>query len=158
MELSREIRAFYVKPANLHRTVTQDIVDSLWDLSRDIPVVSIDLGADSEIMIHSALEFSLENWNDAVRYLRSVMSLLDVKSGYLAVRKIMASPDALKTEVEGYKVTRRGIYNVELPERPDFIEDVIRLSGASKKIQQIDVMEKLFRFIEEQENNKEGEE
>lgn len=158
MELQREIRAFYVKTTNTRRPATQEIIDSLWELSRDFPVVAIDLGPDYEVMIHAALDFSLESWNDAVRYLKSVMSLLDVKSGYIAVRKITASADALKTEIEAYKVTRRGIYNVELPERPDFIEDIIRFSGSNKKLQQIDVMEKLFRFIEEQENNKEGEE
>ncbi len=97
--------------------------------------------------------FHSRDWNEAISYLRSAISLLNVKNGYIAVRKIVASDSALKTEIEGYKVTRRGVYNAEMPESPDFIEDIIRLSGRNKKLQQIDAMEKLFRFIEEQEKD-----
>ncbi|MBT9139224.1 MAG: hypothetical protein DDT31_01805 [Syntrophomonadaceae bacterium] len=82
---------------------------------------------------------------------------MNVKSGYLLVRKVIALKNSVGTELEGYKVTKRGVYNAEMPESPDFMEDVIRLSGRNKKLQQIDAMEKLFRFIEEQEKDKDKE-
>jgi hypothetical protein len=86
-----------------------------------------------------------------------VTTLLNAKSGYLLVRKIIGLKNSVRTELEGYKVTKRGVYNAEMPESPDFIEDVIRFSGRNKKLQQIDAMEKLFRFIEEQEKDKDNE-
>lgn len=153
MELHREIRAFYIKLPQNGQSVTQEIIDNLWNLSRDIPVIATDIGSDHEVMIHSAFEFTLESWNNALRFLRSAMSVLNAKSGYLAVRKIIITADALKTEIEGYKVTKRGVYNIELTGPADFIEDIIRFSGNNKRLQQIGAMEKLFRFIEGQENN-----
>ncbi|MEW5746410.1 MAG: hypothetical protein AB1805_13345 [Nitrospirota bacterium] len=153
MELYREIRAFYIKLPYPHKKVSQDLIDKLWNCSRDLTVTSIDVNRDSEAVIHAEIEFSLESWNDAINYLRSIIGLLNVKNGFIAVRKVVATPNALRTEVESYKVTRRGVYNADLPESPDFIEDVIRHSGRNKRLQQIDAMEKLFRFIEEQEKD-----
>ncbi|MCL5062761.1 MAG: hypothetical protein M1443_06080 [Nitrospirae bacterium] len=153
MELYREIRAFYIKLPYSYRDITQEIVDSIWNLSREFSINAIDINKNNEVLIHSDIEFSLASWNDAVRYLRSVTSLLKVKSGYLLVRKVIALKNSVRTELEGYKVTKRGVYNSEMPESPDFIEDVIRLSGRNKKLQQMDAMEKLFRFIEEQEKD-----
>lgn len=149
----REIRAFYIKLPYPYRKVSQDIIDGLWNLSRDIAVSAIDINRESEVLIHSEIEFSLESWNEAITYLRSAIGLLNVKNGYIAVRKVLASANSLTTEIEAYKVTKRGVYNAELPESPDFIEDLIRLSGRNKRLQQIDAMEKLFRFIEEQEKD-----
>jgi hypothetical protein len=154
MELHREIRAFYVKLPYSYNEVGQDIVDSLWTLSRKLPVSAIDISKKDEVLIHSEIEFSLENWNDAIKYLRSVMMVLNVKSGYLAVRKIVAFKGCLRTEAEGYKITKRGVYNTELPDSSEFVGDVIRYSGRNKRLQQIDAMEKLFRFIEEHEKDK----
>ncbi|MEW6739419.1 MAG: hypothetical protein AB1325_05870 [Nitrospirota bacterium] len=157
MELHREIRAFYIKLSYSYKDITPDIVDSLWDLSKDLAINAIDISKNSEVLIHSDIEFSLANWNEAVGYLRSVTTLLNAKSGYLLVRKIIGLKNSVRTELEGYKVTKRGVYNAEMPESPDFIEDVIRFSGRNKKLQQIDAMEKLFRFIEEQEKDKDNE-
>jgi hypothetical protein len=158
MQLHREIRAFYVKLPNSYKNHNQDTVDSLWDISRNLPIIAIDINISRirEVLIHSEMEFSLENWNTSIRYLRSVIDLLSAKSGYLIVRKIIASKSHISTEVEGYKITKRGVYNAELPESPDFIEEVIRFSGRNKRLQQIDAMKKLFRFIKEQENDKEN--
>ncbi|MBF0557863.1 MAG: hypothetical protein HQL08_03680 [Nitrospirae bacterium] len=153
MELFREIRAFYIKLPYECENICQDITDRLWNLSNNNSVSTIDISKGNEVLIHAEIDFSLENWNDAIDFLRSSIALLNVKNGYVAVRKIIASRDALKTEIEGYKVTKRGVYNAEMPESPDFIEDIIRFSGRNKKLQQIDAMEKLFRFIEEQEND-----
>lgn len=154
MELFREIRAFYIKLPYSYREISQEIVDSLWNLSRDISICTIDINKNSEILIHSEIEFSLESWNEGINYLRSVITLLNVKNGYVAVRKVVASPVAVRTEVEGYKVTKRGVYNADLPEAPDFMEDIIRLSGRNKRLQQMNSIEKLFRFIEGQEKDK----
>ncbi len=153
MELFREIRAFYIKMPCAYNKISQDITDRLWNLSRNISISTIDISRDNEVLIHAEIEFSLESWNSAIEYLRSAIDLLNVKNGNIAIRKIIASGGALKTEIEGYKVTRRGVYNAEMPESPDFIEDIIRFSGRNKKLQQIDAMEKLFRFIEEQEKD-----
>jgi len=157
MELHREIRAFYIKLPYSYKDITPDIVDSLWDLSKDLAINVIDISKNSEVLIHSDIEFSLANWNEAVGYLRSVTTLLNAKSGYLLVRKIIGLKNSVRTELEGYKVTKRGVYNAEMPESPDFIEDTIRFSGRNKKLQQIDAMEKLFRFIEEQKKDKDNE-
>ena len=153
MELFREIRAFYIKLPYACTKIGQDIIDKLWDLSKDNAISTIDISKENEVLIHAEIDFSLESWNSAIEYLRSAIALLNVKNGYIAVRKIIASSYALKTEIEGYKVTRRGVYNAEMPESPDFIEDIIRFSGRNKKLQQIDAIEKLFRFIEEQEKD-----
>jgi hypothetical protein len=157
MELYREIRAFYIKLPYSYKEINHDIVDGLWNLSRNISVSAIDINKIDEVFIHSEIEFSLANWNDAINYLRSIISLLNAKSGYLIVRKVVFLNNRLKTEIEGYKITRRGVYNSELPESPDFIEDMIRLSGRNKRLQQIDAMEKLFRFIDEQKKEDEEE-
>lgn len=154
MELHREIRAFYIKLPYSSKSITQDIVHSLWNISRELAINAIDINENNEVLIHSDIEFSLANWNDAIKYLRTVASILNAKSGYLLVRKVIALNDLVKTELECYKVTKRGVYNTEMPESPDFIEDVIRLSGRNKRLQQIDVMEKLFRFIKEKEKDK----
>jgi hypothetical protein len=153
MELFREIRAYYIKMPFESGKINQEVTDRLWNLSKNNSISSIDISKESEILIHADAEFTLESWNDAICYLRSALSLLGVKNGFVAVRKIEASESGLKTEIEGYKVTRRGVYNAEMPESPDFIEDIIRYSGRNKKLQQIDAMEKLFRFIEEQEKD-----
>ncbi len=153
MELHREIRAFYIKPPCSHKDINQEVIDSLWNLSRDVSISAIDISKNGEVFIHSEIEFSLESWNSAISYLRSVISLLNVKNGYIAIRKVLASANALKTEIEGYKVTKRGVYNAELPESPDFLEDLVKLSGRNKRLQQLSSMEKLFRFIEEQEKD-----
>ena len=153
MELFREIRAFYIRLPYEYKKISQDLTDRLWNLARENSISTIDITKENEVLIHAEIDFSLENWNDAISYLRSAIAILNVKNGYIAVRKIEASDSALKTEIEGYKVTNRGVYNAEMPESPDFIEDIIRLSGRNKKLQQIDAMEKLFRFIEEQEKD-----
>ncbi len=158
MELYREIRAFYIKLPYSYRTISQDIVDGLWNLSRELAICAIDINKKSEVLIHSEIEFSLENWNNTIRYLRSAINLLNSKSGYMVIRKVSASRSALKTEIECYKVTKRGVYNTDLPESPDFLEDIMRFSGGNKKLQQIEAMEKLFRFIEEQEKNEDKKE
>ncbi|MCC6346322.1 MAG: hypothetical protein IT388_03965 [Nitrospirales bacterium] len=153
MELYREIRAFFIKLPYSYREISQDIIDSIWNLSKDISISAIDINKSGEVLVHAEIEFSLEHWNDAIQYLRSALSLLNVKNGYIAVRKVVATANSVMTEIEGYKVTRRGVYNAVLPESPDFLEDIIRFSGRNKKLQQIDAMEKLFRFIEEQEKD-----
>jgi hypothetical protein len=157
MELHREIRAFYIKLPYSYKNITPDIVDSLWELSKDLAINAVDISKNNEVLIHSDIEFSLASWNEAIGYLRSVTALLNAKSGYLLVRKVVGLKNSVRTELEGYKVTKRGVYNAEMPESPDFIEDVIRFSGRNKKLQQIDAMEKLFRFIEEQEKDKDNE-
>jgi hypothetical protein len=157
MELHREIRAFYIKLPYSYKDITPDIVDGLWEFSKDLAINAIDISKNNEVLIHSDIEFSLANWNEAIGYMRSVTTLLNAKSGYLLVRKIIGLKNSVRTELEGYKVTKRGVYNAEMPESPDFIEDVIRFSGRNKKLQQIDAMEKLFRFIEEQEKDKDNE-
>ncbi|HEX8948159.1 MAG TPA: hypothetical protein VF790_04305 [Dissulfurispiraceae bacterium] len=157
MELYREIRAFYIKLPYSYKEITQDVIDNLWNLSRELPISAIDINKNDEILMHAEMEFSLEHWNEVINYLRSSIALLNVKNGYIAVRKIIASSSAVKTEIEGYKVTKRGVYNSELPESPDFLEDIIKLSGRNKRLQQLSSMEKLFRFIEEQEKDKDEE-
>lgn len=159
MELHREIRAFYVKLPISNKTPAQDIVDSLWNTSRELPIIEININTNKirEVLIHSEIESSLENWTISIKYLRSAIDLLNAKSGYLIARKIIASKNHISTEAEGYKITKRGVYNAELPESPDFIEDVIRFSGRNRRLKQIDAMKKLLEFIKEQENDKENE-
>lgn len=157
MELHREIRAFYIKLPYSYKEITPHVVDNLWELSKGFAINSIDITENDEVLIHSNIEFSLASWHEAVGYLRSVTTLLKAKSGYMLVRKIVGTKNSLKTELEGYKITKRGVYNANMPESPRFIEDIIRLSGRNKKLEQMDVMEKLFRFIEEQENDNDSE-
>lgn len=161
MELHREIRAFYVKLPISNKTSAQDIVDSLWSISRELPIIEINININTnkirEVLIHSEIEFSLENWTTSIKYLRSAIDLLNAKSGYLIARKIIASKNHISTETEGYKITKRGVYNAELPESPDFIEDVIRFSGRNRRLKQIDAMKKFLEFIKDQENDKENE-
>lgn len=153
MELFREIRAFYIRLPYVYKKINQNMTDRLWNLAKENSISTIDITRENEVLIHAEIDFSLENWNEAINYMRAALALLNVKNGYIAVRKIEASESGLKTEIEGYKVTNRGVYNAEMPEAPDFIEDIIRFSGRNKKLQQIDAMEKLFRFIEEQEKD-----
>ncbi|BCB95136.1 hypothetical protein JZK55_00580 [Dissulfurispira thermophila] len=157
MELYREIRAFYIKLPYSYKIVTPDTIDNLWELSKGFAINAIDISKNNEVLIHSDIEFNLSNWNEAIGYLRAVITLLNAKSGHMLVRKIIGSKNSVRTELEGYKITKRGVYNTNMPESPDFIEDVIRLSGRNKKLQQIDAMERLFRFIEEQEKDKDNE-
>ncbi len=88
-----------------------------------------------------------------MNFVRDVMNLTAAKSGFIIIRKILGTADKLNTEIETYKVTKRGVYNSDTPESPDFIEDVIRYSGGNKRLKQIDAMDNLFRFIEEKEND-----
>jgi hypothetical protein len=158
MELYREIRGFYIKLPYSYRTISQDTVDGIWNLSRELAICAIDINKKCEALIHSEIEFSLENWNNSIRYLRSAINLLSSKNGHIVIRKVSVSLNALKTEIESYKVTKRGVYNTDLPESPDFLEDIMRFSGRNKRLQQIKAMEKLFRFIEEQEKNEDKKE
>lgn len=153
MELFREIRAFYIKLPYSYRDADQETVNGLWKISAELPINAIDININDEVLIHSEIEFSLSNWNEAITYLRSAFNSLGAKSGYLIVRKVAALTGVLKTELEGYKVTKRGVYNSGLPESSDFILDVMRFSGRNKRLQQIEAMEKLFRFIEEKEKD-----
>jgi hypothetical protein len=156
MELSREIRAFYIKLPYSRREINQEAIDGLWNMSAGLAVSAIEINQSDEILIHSEIEFSLASWNDAINYLRSSMELLNAKSGYIAIRRLIGMKDAIRTELEGYKVTKRSVYNSDIPESPDFIEDLIKLSGRNKRLRQMDDMEKLFKFIEEKEkDNKE---
>ncbi|MBF0328533.1 MAG: hypothetical protein HQL10_05210 [Nitrospirae bacterium] len=152
MELHREIRALYIKTSAEGSPATQETVDGLWRLAAEIPLVAIDMGDSGDIVLHCAFEFSLDSWNTSMRALRTAMSLLRTKTGYLAVRKVLGSEDALKTDLEWYKVTKRGIYNVDLSDPADIIEDLVRYSGNNKRHQQIGALEKLFRFIQRQED------
>lgn len=152
MELHREIRALYIKTSPENSSVTQETIDGLWKLASEIPLVAIDMDGGGDIVLHCAFEFSLDSWNTSMRALRTAMSLLRTKTGYLAVRKVLASTDTLKTDLEWYKVTRRGIYNVDLSDPADIIEDLVRYSGNNKRHQQIGALEKLFRFIQRQED------
>lgn len=153
MELFREIRAFYIKLPYSYKAVDQEMIDGLWKMSAELPVSTIDIAIGDEVLIHSEIEFSLSNWNEAITYLRSALNTLGAKSGYLIVRKVAAITGSLKTEIEGYKVTKRGVYNSELPESTDFIMDIMKFSGRNKRFQQMDAMGKLFRFIEEKEKD-----
>lgn len=154
MLLDSEIRAFYIKstskPLFNHATV-----DKLWAISRHLPIISIDLTKNFELIIHSAISMDTEAWEMSVRLARQYCLALNAKSGYIFVRHVLAKTDslALSTEVEAYKITRRGLYLSKLPELPSLLEDIIRYSGNVKRHQQIELMGSLFKFIEGIENN-----
>jgi hypothetical protein len=155
MELYREIRGFYTKLTNSDKKLYRAIIDQVIDISEDFPIITVDINKEKELLIHSELEFSLENWNDAIKYLRNLIDFLDLKYGYLFIRKVIATKNSIRTEIESYKITKRGVYNAELPESPDFIEDLIRFSGKVKYLKQIDDMERLRinEDIEEDDEN-----
>lgn len=143
MELYREIRGFYTKLTISDRKIQRAIIDQIVDISEDFPIITVDINNEKELLIHSELDFSLENWNEAIKYLRNVLDLLDLKYGYLFIRKVIATKNNIRTELECYKITKRGVYNAELPESPDFIEDLLRFSGRVKYLKQIEDIERL---------------
>jgi hypothetical protein len=143
MEIYREIRGFYTKLTISDRRIHRAIIDQIVDISEDFPIITVDINNEKELLIHSELEFSLENWNEAIKYLRNILDLFDLKYGYLFIRKVIATKNSIRTELECYKITKRGVYNAETPESPDFIEDMIRFSGRVKYLKQIEEMERL---------------
>lgn len=157
MELHREIRALYIKLPVPSDQIGRDSIENIWNMSNELLITSVDLNTDSELIIHADIAFSLKHWNETVNFLRDVMNSTGAKSGFIIIRKVLATTEKLSTEIETYKVTKRGVYNSDSPEAPDFIEDVIRYSGGNKRLQQIDAMDNLFRFIEEKENDESSE-
>ncbi|NTU43370.1 MAG: hypothetical protein HGA78_10080 [Nitrospirales bacterium] len=138
MELHREIRAFTIKVSTRRsgEPLQEETRVGLWELSHDIPITSIETKKDEEIIFHSDMEFSLANWDNAIAFLRSTLSLLKVKRGYIFVRKIIGSPDSLKTEIETYKVTKRGVYYTDPSGSPELLKDIMRFSGRNKRLRQ----------------------
>ncbi|MFA5353315.1 MAG: hypothetical protein WC291_03730 [Thermodesulfovibrionales bacterium] len=148
MELYREIRAFTVKSprrSSAGTPLTQDILGGIREISQGLPISSIETKEDGELILHADLEFSLANWDNAVSFLRSVLSFMKLKRGYLIVRKISGSADSLKTEIEAYKVTKRGVYYTDFSGPADLLEDVMRFSGRNKRLQKMDSMGNIFR-------------
>lgn len=142
MELYREIRGFYSKIPRNYKMPDRLIVDQVIEVSEEFPIITIDINGEKELLIHSDLEFSLENWNEAIKYLRNLLEMFDLKYGYVLIRKVIGTKNSIRTEVESYKITKRGVYNAELPESPDFIEDLIRFSGRVKYLKLVDGIEK----------------
>ncbi len=157
MEIYREIRAFYIKLPTPITSAHQKISEALWSLSRGVHISSIEIN-NNEILIHSEVEFSFENWEACVRYLKSILLLLKKKYGYIIIRRIIASKNILKTQLEGYKITKRGVYLADLPDAPYLIEDATRFSGRNKSLQFADSMSKILRTIDEQGKEVDGEE
>lgn len=157
MEIQREIRAFYIKLPRPITHTSQKLIEALWNLSKGIHIISIDIQND-EILIHSEVEFSFENWDASVKYLKSIILLLKKKYAYIIVRRVIASKNGLKTELEGYKITKRGVYLSDLPDCPGLIEDALRFSGRNKGLQFADSMENIFKSIEEQDKETDSEE
>ncbi len=157
MELYKEIRAFYIKMPRPISADSHKIIEALWSMSKDIRICSIDIKND-EILIHSEIEFSLENWEASVRYLKCAILLFKKKYGYIIIRKVSASKEGLKTGLESYKVTKRGVYNSELSGPKCFIEDILKFSGRNKSLQFADAMGKIFSSIEEPDKEKDNEE
>ncbi len=157
MEIQREIRAFYIKLPSPINTPSQKIIEALWSLSKGVHISSIDI-SDNEIFIHSEVEFSFENWNAAIKYLKSIISLLKKKYAYIIIRRVIASKNGLKTDLEGYKVTKRGVYLSDLPDSPVLIEDALRFSGRNKGLQLADSMGNIFKSIEDQDKETDSEE
>lgn len=147
MEIYKEIRAFYIKLPRAAAVDSKKITEALWSLSKGISICSIDIKND-EILIHSEIEFSLENWDASVRYLKYAILLFKKKYGYIIIRRVLASSDGLKVELNGYKITKRGIYNSEIPSSKCFIEDMIRFSGRNKSIQLADTMSNILKQID----------
>ncbi len=155
MELYREIRAFAVKlprqkPGDPDR---QDLQRELRELSNGLPVSDITVGADGEVVFHAEMDFSLVSWDNAVTFLRSVISFLKLKRGFLFVRKISGDADSLKTEIEAYKVTKRGVYYTEPDGSSWLLEDIMRFSGRNKRLLRTESMGNLLKG----ENNRENE-
>lgn len=142
MELYREIRGFYSKIPRNYKMPDRLIIDQAIEVSEEFPIITIDINGEKELLIHSDLEFSLENWNEAIKYLRNLLEMFDLKYGYVLIRKVIGTKNSIRTEVESYKITKRGVYNAELPESPDFIEDLIRFSGRVKYLKLVDGIEK----------------
>jgi len=157
MEIYKEIRAFYIK---LPRTAVLDskkIAEALWSLSKEVRISSIEINND-EILIHSDIEFSLKNWDASVRYLKYAILLFKKKYGYIIMRKVSASREGLKTELESYKITNRGIYNAEIPGSKGFVDDIVRFSGRNKSLQFADAMGNISSPTEEPEQETDSEE
>lgn len=148
MEIYKEIRAFYIKVQRPAAVDSKKMREALWSLSREINVCSIDIKND-EILIHSKIEFSPENWDASIRYLKYAILLFKKKYGYIVIRKVTASPDGLKTVLEGYKVTKRGIYNADIPGSKSFIDDLVRFSGRNKILQIADSIENILTSIDD---------
>lgn len=142
MELYREIRGFYSKIPKNYKMPERLIVDQVFGVSEEFPIITIDINGEKELLIHSDLEFSLENWNEAIKYLRNILEMFDLKYGYVLIRKVIGTKNSIRTEIESYKITKRGVYNAEIPESPDFIEDLIRFSGRVKYLKLVDRTEK----------------
>lgn len=157
MEIQREIRAFYIKLPSPITTPSQKIIEALWSLSKGAHISSIDIN-NNEILIHSEAEFSFENWNASIKYLKSILLLLKKKYAYIIIRKVIASKNGLKTELESYKITKRGVYLSDLPDSPYLIEDALRFSGRNKGLQLADSMGNIFKSIEDQDKETDSEE
>lgn len=157
MEIYREIRAFYIRLPRPITHTSQKLIEALWSLSKGIHIISIDIQND-EILIHSEVEFSFENWEASVRYLKAIILLLKKKYGYIIMRRVIASKNGLRTELEGYKVTKRGVYLSELPDSPGLIEDALKFSGGNKRLEFTDSMGNIFKSIEDPEKEADGEE
>ncbi|MCX8030281.1 MAG: hypothetical protein N3A59_01705 [Thermodesulfovibrionales bacterium] len=147
MEISREIRAFYIKLPTPSVAIKQKISNALWSLARGLHICTIEIN-NNEILIHSEVEFSIDNWEASVKYLKSILSLLHKKSGYIIIRKIKFTQNSLKTDLESYKITKRGIYLSDPPDSPLFIADLIKFSGRNKTIQFVDSLSKILKAIE----------
>lgn len=157
MEIQREIRAFYIKLPRPITHTSQKLIEALWSLSKGMHIISIDINND-EILIHSDVEFSFKNWDISIKYLKSIILLLNKKYAYIIVRRVIASKNGLKTELEGYKVTKRGVYLSELPDSPGLIEDALRFCGRNKGLQFADSIGNIFKSIEEPDKEADGEE
>lgn len=156
MEIQREIRGFYIKLATpISPPPTPKIVEALWSLSFGVPISSIDINKD-EIFIHSEGEFSFENWDASVKYLKSVISLLSKKYGYIIIRRVIASKTKLRTELEAYKITKRGVYLSELPNSPEIINDALRFSGRNKRLQFKEFIANIFKTMDDQDKEPDG--
>lgn len=156
MEIYKEIRAFYIKLPKTARVDTKKMIADLWSLSKEIHICSIEV-QDDGIQIHSEIEFSPETWEASVRYLKCAILLFRKKYGYLIIRKVLASPNSLKTELESYKVTKRGIYNADIPDCKSFIDDILRFSGSNKSLLS-DTLDDILIHIDDSDIEKENEE
>ncbi|MCX7914480.1 MAG: hypothetical protein N2511_07840 [Thermodesulfovibrionales bacterium] len=134
MLLYKEIRVLYIKfPAPIN-AFSLKVIKVLWELPKEIPISFIDIYK-NEIFVHTEAEFTQRNWDASVGYMRMMLQLFNKKSGFIVIRKISASRSHLKTRLESYKVTTRGVYLSELPNSPELIEDALRFSGRNKRLQ-----------------------
>ncbi len=156
MEIQREIRGFYIKLSSpINAPPAPKIIEALWSLSNGVSISSIDINKD-EIFIHSEADFSFENWDASVKYLKSVILLLRKKYGYIIIRRVIASKNKLRTELESYKITKRGVYLSELPNSPEIINDALRFSGRNKRLQFTEFIANIFRTIDDQDKEPDG--